>query len=114
MDLTDAEGKARELFHCGQCQGPVQRVRFETEPVLLRQRIVIECHGKHAFICERDAEFSHAFRRGVFPPKRITVFKHPAADHGASLLSGAPNLGAAGGRSGDGPRASLTLMAGGV
>jgi hypothetical protein len=73
-DLTDAETKARELFRCARCQSPVDRVRFETESVLLRHRIVIECHGKHAFLCERDPRFAHAFRRGTFPPGTISVF----------------------------------------
>lgn len=112
-DLTDSAWKLREFVYCLRCQKPVDAVRSETESVLLRRRFVIECHGRLAFICERDPEFGAALAgmRGHWPPRRLEVFKDGRS--GTALpSSGGPPCTLPGGI-GNGSRSSLTLVGGG-
>lgn len=76
-DLMDAAEKIREHMHCAVCDRPVDKVHPETDPVLLRHRFVIECHGKVDFVHSRDPRFAltRAIGQGHFAASTITVFQ---------------------------------------
>ena len=75
--MSDFAELLRRAVRCGQCDMPVDKVRLESDAVLLRQRFVITCHGEIEFFNFKDPRFMTlmASRGGKVEVGAVTAFE---------------------------------------
>lgn len=96
-ELTDVEGTLRRVLVCERCGAIPERVIHENDPVLLRPRFVVSCHGKVDIIHLKDERFISmmASVRKPMPPGSITVFAESDSGPGNSTSLPGPECGGA-------------------
>jgi len=79
-DLTNARAIIAENLYCVICKKAVDNVIIESDAVLLRPRLIAECHGKMDFIPFSDPRFDVvsdgvlASGIGLPAPVRVSCF----------------------------------------
>jgi hypothetical protein len=79
-DLTNARAIIAENLYCVICKKAVDNVIIESDAVLLRPRLIAECHGRMDFIPFSDPRFDvacdavHAGEAGLPAAVRVSCF----------------------------------------
>lgn len=86
-ELTDVEGTLRRVLVCEKCGCIPEKVIHENDPVLLRPRFVVACHGKVDIIHLKDERFVQmmAAVRSPMPAGSVVAFQDSVTGNSTSL-----------------------------